>query len=73
MIALAIQYFLCVLPMGKIWHLSGKFDQHLSLHCGSVKKKKKKKKKKNPDPGRDIGSCGSLDFQNLLTIFLNIN
>ena len=39
MIALVIQYFLCVLPIVKIWHFSGKFDQHLSLYCGSVKPK----------------------------------
>ena len=31
MITLVIQYLLRVLPMGKIWHISGKFDQHLSL------------------------------------------
>ena len=28
MIALVIQYFLSVLPMVKIWHFSGKFNQH---------------------------------------------
>ena len=39
MIALVIQYFLCVLPMVKIWHFSGRFDQHLSLYCGSVEPK----------------------------------
>ena len=39
MIALVIEYLLCVLLMVKIWHLRGKFDQHLSLYCGSVKPK----------------------------------
>ena len=29
----------CVLPMVKILHFSGKFDQHLSLCCGYVKLK----------------------------------
>ena len=34
------QKILCVLPMVlKISHFSGKFDQHLSLYCGSVKPK----------------------------------
>ena len=28
-----------VLPMGKIRHFSGKFDQDLSLYCGSIKPK----------------------------------
>ena len=28
-----------VLPMVKIWDFSGKFDQHLSLYCGSIKPK----------------------------------
>ena len=31
--------FVCVLPMGKIWHFSGKFDQDLPLYFGSVKLK----------------------------------
>ena len=39
MIALVIQYLLFVLPMVKIWHFSGIFDQRLSLDCGSVKAK----------------------------------
>ena len=39
MIVLIIQYLLCVLPMGKIWHFSGKFDQDLPMYCGSVKPK----------------------------------
>ena len=30
---------LYVLPVRKIWHFSGKFDQHLSLYCGAVKLK----------------------------------
>ena len=34
-----LEYFLCVLPTGKVWHLSGKFDQHLLLHFGVVKPK----------------------------------
>ena len=39
MIAQVIQYILCVLPMRKIWQLSGKFEQHLSLYFGAVKTK----------------------------------
>ena len=39
MTPLVMYYLLCVLPMGKTWHFSGKFDQHLSLYCGSVKPK----------------------------------
>ena len=65
MIALVIQYLLCVLPMVKIWHFSGKFDQHLSLYCGSVKPKFK----------TGLGyrflwgeSLVRFNFQNLLTI-----
>ena len=27
---------MCVLPSRTIWYFSGKFDQHLSLYCGSV-------------------------------------
>ena len=30
---------LCVLPMRKMWYFTGKYDQHLSLYCGSVKPK----------------------------------
>ena len=30
---------MCVLPVKKIWHFSSKFDQHLSLYCGSLKPK----------------------------------
>ena len=55
MIKHVIQYILCVLPMRKIWHFSGKFDQHLSLYCGAVKSK------------LQTGSCESLvryDVQN---------
>ena len=36
---LIMQHLLCVLPMKKIWHFNGKFDQDLSLYCGSVKSK----------------------------------
>ena len=32
-------YQLCVLPVRKILHLNGKFDQHLLLYCGVVKLK----------------------------------
>ena len=39
MTTLIIQYLLCVLPMGKILHFCSKFDQDLSLYCGSVKPK----------------------------------
>ena len=39
MIALVVQYLLCVLPMVKMWHFSSKFDQHLSLYCDSLKPK----------------------------------
>ena len=28
-----------VIPVRKMWYFSGKFDQHLSLYCGSVKPK----------------------------------
>ena len=30
---------MCVLPVKKIWHFNSKFDQHLSLYCGSLKPK----------------------------------
>ena len=33
------QLLLCVLPIRNIRHFSGKFDQHFSLYCGSVKPK----------------------------------
>ena len=36
-IPLVIQYLHCVLHTVKIWHFRGKFDQYLSLFCGSVK------------------------------------
>ena len=36
---IALVNLLCVLQMVKIWHFSGKFDQHLSLYCGCVKQK----------------------------------
>ena len=39
MIALIIQYLLCVLPMGKMWHFNGEFDQDFSLYCGYVNPK----------------------------------
>ena len=39
MIALVIQYLLCVCYQWQIWHFSGKFNQHLSLYCGSAKPK----------------------------------
>ena len=62
----------CVLPMVKILHFSGKFDQHLSLYCGSVKPKFKT----GPGYGIFCESRMSYDFQNLLTIlaqFLQIS
>ena len=38
--AQVIHVLVCVLPMRKIWHFSGKFDKHLSLYWrGSVKLK----------------------------------
>ena len=64
MIALVIEYLPYVLPMVKIWHFSGKFDDHLSIVLWF-------RKNRNSRQGRDIGSCESLvsyNFQNLLPI-----
>ena len=63
MIALVIQYPLCVLPVVMIRHFSGKFDHHLSLYCCSIKPKFK--------TGAGywfLWESGSYDFQNLITI-----
>ena len=63
MIALVVLYLLCVLAMVKIWHFRAKFDQHLSLYCGSENRSSRQ--------SLDIDSCESLvsyDFQNLPTI-----
>ena len=36
MSALVKRYRLCVLAIVKMWHFQRKFDQHLSLYCGSA-------------------------------------
>ena len=60
---LTFEYLLCVLPMVKIGHFSGKIDQHLSLYCGSVKP--------NFKIWPPCESRVSYDFQNLLQFQFN--
>ena len=54
MIAQVIHWFLHALPMRKIWHFSGKFDQHLTLFCGTANLNQ------NYRQDRDISFCESL-------------